>query len=248
MRAVCVASRISVADASLRSDRGTVFFYRFCTDLVADLLIPPLTSHLMSIDVWMPLLGAVISVGLATVMLLAFPETLPIRALFQQQSNGAANTSGEEGGGKPSWFTAKGWTSGIRALKENFGFITSHAALGSLVLTFLISKVGRQSTNILFQYVSKRYGWTLAQVSTPQPSRSRETRLTSPSGRSPHLSTRSRQHRNVRSDPARSDHLRAHEMGSGVPRPLARQGQHSSPGLGHIYRVSIVNAGDYDPR
>ena len=52
----------------------------------------------------------------------------------------------------------------MRETLATFDFATRDAVIASLVLTFLISKVGRQSNNILFQYVSKRYGWELSQV------------------------------------------------------------------------------------
>jgi hypothetical protein len=143
-----------------------VFFYRFCTDLVAELIVPPLTSMLMHKNSWIPLLLAVAFQGLSVILALSLPETLPTVDLQRSGEDtneifSVATSFGQEALSKSdgrwvSWFTRN---------KHLFDFVIKDKVLSALVVTFLISKVGRQSTNILFQYVSKRYGWTLAQVS-----------------------------------------------------------------------------------
>ncbi|SPJ87783.1 uncharacterized protein FTOL_12252 [Fusarium torulosum] len=154
-----------VADVVPPEVRSTVFFYRFCTDLVAELIVPPVTSMLMHKNTWIPLLLAVAFQGLSVILALGLPETLPV--VDPQRSGEDANdipsvatSFGQEGLSKNdgrwgSWFTRN---------KHLFDFVIKDKVLSAFVVTFLISKVGRQSTNILFQYVSKRYGWTLAQT------------------------------------------------------------------------------------
>jgi hypothetical protein len=142
-----------------------VFFYRFCTDLVAELIVPPVASMLMHKNTWIPLLLAVAFQGLSVILSLSLPETLPV--IDPQESSEDTNdispvatsfgqeTLSKSDGRWGSWFTRN---------KHLFDFVIKDKVLSALVVTFLISKVGRQSTNILFQYVSKRYAWTLAQV------------------------------------------------------------------------------------
>jgi hypothetical protein len=143
-----------------------VFFYRFCTDLIAELFTPPLTAVLMEKNLWIPLLGAILFQGISTIMILIVPETLSIATRKQandytDSSQVGADTSGKDE--EQTWFIK--WKYWMRETSDSFSFITRDATVGALVFTFLISKVGRQSTNILLQYVSKRYGWTLAEVS-----------------------------------------------------------------------------------
>ncbi|KAL5584498.1 hypothetical protein FOVSG1_013887 [Fusarium oxysporum f. sp. vasinfectum] len=132
-----------VADVVPAEVRSTVFFYRFCTDLVADLIVPPITSILMHKNTWIPLLLAVAFQGLSVIVALGLPETLPVvdPKRFGEDADGISSES----------------------TSSSFDFVIKDRALSALVFTFLISKVGRQAANMLFQYVSKRYGWTLAQ-------------------------------------------------------------------------------------
>ncbi|KAF5542234.1 hypothetical protein FMEXI_7569 [Fusarium mexicanum] len=155
-----------VADVVPAEVRSTVFFYRFCTDLVADLIVPPIASMLMRKSTWIPLLLAVAFQGLSVILALGLPETLPV--LDPKRSGEDANavfsdyTSSEQAE-VPSKKDGK-WGSWLTRNKDSFDFVIKDRALSALVFTFLISKVGRQAANMLFQYVSKRYGWTIAQA------------------------------------------------------------------------------------
>lgn len=157
-----------VADVVPAEVRSTVFFYRFCTDLVADLIVPPIASMLMNKNTWIPLLLAVAFQGLSVILALGLPETLPVVD---------SKRAGEDTDDISSDYTISGqaeipsksdgkWGSWLTRNKDSFDFVIKDRALSALVFTFLISKVGRQAANMLFQYVSKRYGWTLAQVSS----------------------------------------------------------------------------------
>lgn len=156
-----------VADVVPAEVRSTVFFYRFCTDLVADLIVPPITSILMRKNTWIPLLLAVAFQGLSVIVALGLPETLPVvdPKRFGEDADGISSEStSSEQAEIPSKSDGR-WGSWLTRNKDSFDFVIKDRALSALVFTFLISKVGRQAANMLFQYVSKRYGWTLAQVS-----------------------------------------------------------------------------------
>ncbi|KAM0349700.1 hypothetical protein ACHAPU_003529 [Fusarium lateritium] len=154
-----------VADVVPPEVRSTVFFYRFCTDLVADLIVPPITSMLMHKNTWIPLLLAVAFQGLSVILALALPETLPVTdgKKYDQDADDMSSIATSSETEAPSKSHGK-WTSWFTRNKHSFDFVIKDRALSALVFTFLISKVGRQAANMLFQYVSKRYGWTLAQA------------------------------------------------------------------------------------
>ncbi|EMT63166.1 hypothetical protein FOC4_g10013381 [Fusarium odoratissimum] len=155
-----------VADVVPAEVRSTVFFYRFCTDLVADLIVPPITSILMHKNTWIPLLLAVAFQGLSVIVALGLPETLPVvdPKRFGEDADGISSEStSSEQAEIPSKSDGR-WGSWLTRNKGSFDFVIKDRALSALVFTFLISKVGRQAANMLFQYVSKRYGWTLAQA------------------------------------------------------------------------------------
>jgi hypothetical protein len=160
-------NNVKMADHVIPTGRSTVFFYRFCTDLIAECFVPPVTSALMSKNMWIPLLAAVVFQGLSTMMILIIPETLPMPISEQAgdvSNNSPIVTNASETDEEPI-FDEK-WKVWMWKTKESFGFATRDATVAALVFTFLISKVGRQSVNILLQYVSKRYGWSLSKAST----------------------------------------------------------------------------------
>ncbi|KAH7016374.1 uncharacterized protein B0I36DRAFT_396705 [Microdochium trichocladiopsis] len=159
-----------VADVVPSELRATVFFYRFCTDLVADLTLPPVTAYLMPVDIWVPLLGGVMFQGIAALMTAMIPETLPYPLTPRGTTTGPGSLAVPQPVPSSQSETSKratvyqGFRSLVRETAASFSFVTSHSAIRGLVLTFLISKVGSQSTNVLYQYVSKRYGWALSKL------------------------------------------------------------------------------------
>jgi hypothetical protein len=123
----------------------------------------------MSKNIWFPLVAAVACQGASALMSLTIPETLP-SAVFEL--NGRLpllrDTISSETHDEP--LPKKSWRNRLKQTKDSFAFVSQDATVATLVCTFLISKVGRQTLNVVLQYVSKRYGWNLATVSTWQSS------------------------------------------------------------------------------
>jgi hypothetical protein len=126
----------------------------------------------MTRSVWIPLIAALCFELLGFVFLVPLPETLPEKIaedttadphlssdpLEREEEQRPLLDSDEMDSKKPS---------SLHELKESLSFLTRDTAVAALVFTFLASKVGRQSTDLLVQYVSKRYEWTIAQVRKP---------------------------------------------------------------------------------
>ncbi|KAI9727740.1 MAG: hypothetical protein M1834_007979 [Cirrosporium novae-zelandiae] len=51
----------------------------------------------------------------------------------------------------------------LAILHKSFRVLTEDMRVFWLILTSLVARLGRQSLAVLLQYVSKRYGWSLAQ-------------------------------------------------------------------------------------
>ncbi|KAH6648823.1 major facilitator superfamily domain-containing protein [Truncatella angustata] len=155
-----------VADVVPSDFRSTAFFYRFCADLVAELVAPPVASALMAKSLWSPLLLALAFQAVAVLMMaVAVPETLPVPYAQDHSSETADSqsaTSVRQIAGVGTLYEK--WQEQVRKASDSFVFLTRDATVAALVFTFMISKVGRQASNILFQYVSKRYGWSLSQA------------------------------------------------------------------------------------
>ena len=120
----------------------------------------------MSRNIWIPLLLAVSFEGFSVLIALGLQETLPMTdsaSCDDVCDYSEVPTSNEE----PDEYSKPGsnWETWLWQTKNSFGFMTRDRTIPALVFTFLISKIGRQANNVLFQYVSKRYGWTLSQAS-----------------------------------------------------------------------------------
>ncbi|KAI0508435.1 major facilitator superfamily domain-containing protein [Xylaria bambusicola] len=150
-----------VADVVPPDLRTTVFFYRFCAELIAECFVPPFTYLLMERDVWIPLLVALGFQVLATAMASLMPETLPVASPEMETDSLDSSSTSVRLSSLNESTTNRTW---IQQVKDSFAFATRDKTVAALIFTFLISKFGRQSSTVLFQYVSKRYKWRLSQA------------------------------------------------------------------------------------
>lgn len=100
-------------------------------------------------------------------MTLALPETLKIKDQDEASWHGVALESIEphEEDIRIDHGKDARWKTWLRQTTASFAFVTRNAVVAAIVLTFLVSEVGRQGLDLLLQYVSKRYGWSLSEVS-----------------------------------------------------------------------------------
>ncbi|PMB70835.1 hypothetical protein BM221_003293 [Beauveria bassiana] len=154
-----------VADVVPTNLRSTVFFYRFCSDQLADLVVPPIAPMLMAKGTMHPLIVAVGLQLLALALALPLPETLS--STDPKTSDGICTASPVPGVPQSSdtCRPRQDLASWLPRIKESFAFVLRDTTVACLVYTFFISKLGRQANGVLFQYASKRYGWSIAQAS-----------------------------------------------------------------------------------
>ncbi|PQK10137.1 hypothetical protein BB8028_0002g04610 [Beauveria bassiana] len=153
-----------VADVVPTNLRSTVFFYRFCSDQLADLVVPPIAPMLMAKGTMHPLIVAVGLQLLALALALPLPETLS--STDPKTSDGICTASPVPGVPQSSdtCRPRQDLASWLPRIKESFAFVLRDTTVACLVYTFFISKLGRQANGVLFQYASKRYGWSIAQA------------------------------------------------------------------------------------
>lgn len=151
--------------------RATIFFQIQAAVLISELSAPPIGSVLMTHNLWLPMfLGLAIQAFCIGVALL-IPETrgfftstevTPVVSPEEIEPCISAKDNAEE-----EEMRAEGMKlSPIEQFREAIKFLQHNWAVTLLVLTFLIASIGRQSMSVFLQYVSKRYGWILANVST----------------------------------------------------------------------------------
>lgn len=117
----------------------------------------------MSRNVWIPLIAAAACHTVTAFLMLVLPETGPI-PIHQEAEGAASNTiSGHlvQETVNSSLLGARA-RARVRHFLTSIGFVLQDRNVIMLLVSFLVSKIGRQSTSILIQYVSKRYDWSIA--------------------------------------------------------------------------------------
>lgn len=134
--------------------------------LVAEVLATPVSAYLMTIDPWIPYsLGyVVILVGYTSVFLL--PETLEYakaKRLNREIINNSTETTTRLGKQSTLQVLRHQWRDFTASIK----FMWADSNVLWIVLVVFVCMMSRQSTAILLQYASKKFGWSIAQVSNP---------------------------------------------------------------------------------
>ncbi|KAL4819992.1 major facilitator superfamily domain-containing protein [Aspergillus spinulosporus] len=140
----------TIADVVPDDRRSTIYFQLQAAVLISDILANPLSSFLMAHNAWTPgFLGLGIQT-LATVLLMALPETVEF-ARGSRPLDASMDDCKEE---EPTLCGC--WA-------KNFRSIVSDRKVAGLVFSLLILTISAESMDFLLQYVSQRYGWSIAQ-------------------------------------------------------------------------------------
>lgn len=148
-----------VADVFHEKDRATALFQLSAAVMIAELLAIPLGGALMAwSSPWLPfVLGLLILAAGIPLVAFLLPETLP-EPSERNQSRTVEEEDAEEDRSDIS-FSAR-----LRVLFSATSFITQRNIFLALAM-FLASSLSRQSTSLLLQYSSTRYGWTIPRAS-----------------------------------------------------------------------------------
>ncbi|KAL4874537.1 major facilitator superfamily domain-containing protein [Aspergillus karnatakaensis] len=140
----------TIADVAPSDKRSTIYFQLQAAVLISDILANPLSSVLMAHNAWIPCFLGLGVQALATVLLVALPETLDF-------ARGSRSLAASINGCKEEEPTLRG------RLAESFRSIVSDRKAAGLVFSLLVLTISVQSMEFLLQYVSTRYGWSIAQ-------------------------------------------------------------------------------------
>lgn len=151
-----------VADVSPPAQRANIFFLLTACGLLGEVIGTPLSAFLLSKDPWIPycLYTALTILG-GIIPMLFLPETLPPPPPAVGDSSSISSVTDE---------TATPAAAGIAA-SPNFGILLrfeplAHRNVLAVLLSFLVSSLGRQSTSFLLQYIRQRFNWHYDKVFT----------------------------------------------------------------------------------
>jgi hypothetical protein len=140
--------------------------------LLAEVLATPLSAYMMTFEPAYPFVLGLILVISGSLPILLLPETLEdakAKQLSQQKVN--ANVTDSESEIEPTEPLDKAvlpeLLRQIREFKDSTQFIWRDWNICLMVFTMIVGVMTRQSTNMLLQYSSKKFHWSLARVWMP---------------------------------------------------------------------------------
>ncbi|PYH46505.1 MFS general substrate transporter [Aspergillus saccharolyticus JOP 1030-1] len=141
----------TIADVVPDDKRSTIYFQLQAAVLISDILANPLSAVLMAHNVWIPCFLGLSIQALGTILLMALPETLSFARALSPLAESTSDCVEEE-----ERLTLRG------RLVKNFRSIVSDRNVAGLVFGLLVLTISAESVDFLLQYVSKRYGWSIA--------------------------------------------------------------------------------------
>lgn len=132
--------------------------------LVAEVLATPVSAYLMTINLWIPyILGYIITlVGFMSTFFL--PETLEY-AKAKRLNRGTVDNSTETTTRLGKQSTLQALRHQMREFTESIQFMWADSNVLWMTVVVFVAVFSRQSTALLLQYASKKFGWSIAQVS-----------------------------------------------------------------------------------
>ncbi|KAL4962564.1 putative MFS transporter [Aspergillus stella-maris] len=156
-----------LADLMGDSDRAVLFFRVGLASQIAGFVASAVSSGLMAINPWIPLLVGCGTVMLGLTAVWCLPETIN---LVKKESGGSI--SGSESGRQGQDHTMRreeNWSPKYTPLRKVRRFLQPYLfiftpRLLTLLFSFMLYQIALGSSSFLTQYISTRFNWTLAKA------------------------------------------------------------------------------------
>jgi hypothetical protein len=140
------------------ANRSIVFLYFTATVVGSQLIASPLVYLLTNVNLWLSMFCGLGCLWLASIVAAFIP-----RALARNRRQHHSRTKQPNDNQAPV-HTIREQLMGL--IKAAMWFSQGNTLVTTLILTFLVTTLGRSAQDILLQYITKRYGWLWSQVST----------------------------------------------------------------------------------
>ncbi|KAE8379425.1 major facilitator superfamily domain-containing protein [Aspergillus bertholletiae] len=153
-----------VTDIFPAEQRANLFFMLFAAVLLAEILATPLSAWLMSWSPWLPFLLGWLCEGCGLLAAILIPETLP-KSSCELESE----SPDEERDGLAPPLTSPKWKESLSSAGSHIMHLTAffwgNFNTVAISIAFLAASVGGQALQLIIQYASKRFSWTMAKAS-----------------------------------------------------------------------------------
>ncbi|KAL3467370.1 major facilitator superfamily domain-containing protein [Aspergillus heterothallicus] len=153
----------SVTDIYPVETRTNKFFIIAASALTAEILANPISAFLMTKSAWLPYFLSLICEFVGLAILLFIPETLPKILHGDNDAQSTADENRDEDNNIGLFRTVL--HSAVTQLRRIREFIWNDKAVLAISAAFFAGNVGQQALQLLLQYASKRFGWSMAEAS-----------------------------------------------------------------------------------
>ena len=153
---------VSVSDVVSEKERASVFLRVGATNISASLFMPPLAALLMRRSPWIPSLMGTAMFLLAILLYSFVPETLNYTTPEDHLTPNIIPVQGPETITADPLVPANFVVRSAIKLKKTMTFLTRDYRVTLLILPFITHMLAASSTQLLLQYISKRYNLTFS--------------------------------------------------------------------------------------
>ncbi|CAG8175343.1 unnamed protein product, partial [Penicillium salamii] len=151
---------VIVADVFSEDERSTALFRLQSCIFVAEILATPLSAYMMTFGPMVPFTLSLGLIMLGTLPSLLLPETLEDAIAKRTKRPEPDHHAGEHL--QPQKITVfRELTRQAREFAESTRFIWSDFNVCLMVAVLFVTVMGRQCTNLLMQYVSAKFDWSI---------------------------------------------------------------------------------------
>ncbi|KAJ5945417.1 hypothetical protein N7516_005585 [Penicillium verrucosum] len=157
---------VIVADVFNEDERATALFRLQSCVQIAEILATPLSAYLMTFGPMVPYTLSIGIIILGSIPALFLPETLTHPKQTRVNQEASEQDSESEQSQPPRKQTVlQEVTRQVREFARSTRFIWTDTNICLMVFVMFVTMMTRQSTNLLLQYVSKKFDWSISRAS-----------------------------------------------------------------------------------
>ncbi|KAJ5581546.1 hypothetical protein N7535_000166 [Penicillium sp. DV-2018c] len=163
---VTAIALVMVADVFTEDERATALFRLQSCIQIAEIVATPISAYLMKFGAMFPFVLSICIIIVGSIPTLFLPETLPSANSKRSSPESSEEDSGNEQAQPTSKTTILGeLTQQARKLGQSTRFIWTDSNICLMVLVLFVTVMSRQCTNLLLQFVSKKFDWSISRAS-----------------------------------------------------------------------------------
>ncbi|KAJ5162065.1 hypothetical protein N7492_007457 [Penicillium capsulatum] len=156
---------VMVADIFSEEERSTALFRLQSCALVAEVLASPTSAYLMTLDPWFPFILGTVIFGLGSIPALFLPETLEDAKAKRSQFADESTENPAQTESMNAKSALQELVRRMREFRQSTQFIWRDSNVYMMIFVLFVTIISKQSTNILLQYASKKFEWSIARAS-----------------------------------------------------------------------------------